>query len=84
MKSKFKIGDIVEIDYGVDFVSGFIVKVYCYNTSGYNSCIQEYYYDVVDFFDGGTDKHINEEWLSYKEDHLKPSQKLLDTKCDTG
>ena len=83
MKSKFKVGDIVEIDYGVDFVSGFIAKVYSYD-SIYNDGIEEYYYDVVDFFDGGTDKHINEQWLSYVEEHLKPSQKLLDTKCDTG
>jgi methionine aminopeptidase len=80
MSSKFKIGDIVEIDYGVDFVSGFIAKVYSYDNFG----IKEYYYDVVDFFDGGTDKHINEQWLSCVEDHLKPSQKLLDTKCNTG
>ena len=84
MSSKFNIGDIVQIDYGVDFVSGFIVKVYCYNTSGYNSCIEEYYYDVVDFFDGGTDKHINEQWLSSYEDDLKVRHKLLDTQCNTG
>ena len=77
-KSKFKIADLVRIDYSVDWVAGYVVRVHQYNNAG----TYEYYYDVVDFYDGGTDKHISEKWITLLEDEHVPL--LIHAKCETS
>jgi hypothetical protein len=73
-ENKYKIGDLVKIDYSIDWVPGFVVKVYKYD--------DENYYDIVDFFDGEIDKHIREQCITYLEEESK--SRLLDTDCETG
>lgn len=64
----FKIGDIVKIDYHTDLVYGIVTEIHTYAFA----VPVTYHYDILDFFDGNTDYHISEKWISYAEDPIAP------------
>lgn len=67
-KSKFNIGDIVKIDYHVDWVAGYIIGIHEFVINSRDFEEIDYYYDVVDFFDGKKDERINENWITLLEE----------------
>lgn len=59
---KFNIGDIVKIDFGIDWYSGYILSFERYQND-------RIVYVVRLFYDNDVMQDISEEWLTLLEDH---------------